>query len=221
MTNTYDPHDRRPIATREKKLVKRVASRLAATGLTANAISMLGMVCGIAAGTAFLLTGAAPEQARIFWIAGAALVQLRLAANMFDGMVALETGGASPLGELYNEVPDRVSDAATLIGLGYAAAAQPELGWAAALAAVLTAYVRAAVKVAGAKQDFCGPMAKPHRMFLVTVGALYCGLAPARWQPALDTGAGIPAAVLGVIILGSLWTTLRRLRHAARELAAP
>ena len=46
----------------------------------------------------------------------------------------------------------------------------------AAILAIFVAYVRAAVKVAGAPQDYSGPMAKPHRMFLVTVTALLCAL---------------------------------------------
>ena len=36
----------------------------------------------------------------------------------------------------------------------------------------MTAYVREVVKSAGAPADFSGPMAKPHRMFWMTVFAL-------------------------------------------------
>ena len=64
--------------------------------------------------------------------------------------------------------------------------AEEALGLGAACAAVFVAYVRAMGKAAGGgavKQEFCGPMAKQQRMFIVTVTALYCGLAPAAWQP--------------------------------------
>ncbi len=44
-----------------------------------------------------------------FWLAGALLVQLRLLANLYDGMVAVLRQIASPVDELFNEVPDRVS----------------------------------------------------------------------------------------------------------------
>jgi len=74
-------------------------------------------------------------------------------------MVATARGTASPIGELYNEVPDRISDAAVFIGLGYAAASQPELGYLAALTSLFTAYIRATARATGAPQDFCGPMA--------------------------------------------------------------
>jgi len=57
-------------------------------------------------------------------------------------MVAIASGTASPVGELYNDVPDRFSDAATFIGLGFAAGGYPMLGWIAAILAIMTAYVR-------------------------------------------------------------------------------
>src|SRR5438132_145918 len=66
---------------------------------------------------------------RTLWVIAAALVQFRLACNMLDGMVAVESGVASPVGELYNEIPDRISDAAALIGLGYAAGGSATLGY--------------------------------------------------------------------------------------------
>ena len=47
-------------------------------------------------------------------------VQLRLLCNLLDGMVAVEGGRSSPVGALYNEVPDRVADSLLLVALGYA-----------------------------------------------------------------------------------------------------
>jgi phosphatidylglycerophosphate synthase len=188
-----------------------------------NAISVAGMLACLAAGTAMVWTAYAPSgtAARAAWIVAAVLVQLRLLANMLDGMVAIRRGVASPVGELYNEVPDRVSDVAALIGLGYAAGGHAALGWAAALAAVFTAYVRAMGKIAGAPQDFGGPMAKPQRMAVVTATALYMGLAPAAWRPDWAWGgvpAGLPAAALAVILAGSVLTAVLRLRRTATVL---
>ena len=121
---------------------------------------------------------------------------------------------------MYNEVPDRISDTAILIGLGYAVGGYVAMGYAAALAAMFTAYVRAMGKVGGAEQQFCGPMAKPQRMFVVTLVALYCGAAPAAWQPMCSTYPehGIAAAALVLIVLGSVITALRRLARIATEL---
>jgi phosphatidylglycerophosphate synthase len=219
MSSTYEPKDRRPIATRERATTKRVAAWLVRRRASANAISVAGMIVGLASGAALAATREGTH-AWIFWLASAALIQLRLAANMLDGMVAVSSGTASPVGELYNEVPDRVSDSATLIGLGFAAGGEALLGFAAALAAMFTAYIRTVGKVAGAPQDFSGPMAKPHRMFLATVTSLYCAIAPAAWQPKY-LGIGIAGWVLAMITAGSIVTALRRLAHSSAILRAP
>jgi phosphatidylglycerophosphate synthase len=212
--------ERRPLASRNWRFSILLAGWLARRGATPNAISLLGMGAGISAGLAFWFTSRgviAPP----FWLLGAALVQLRLLCNLIDGMVAVEAGKGSPVGELYNEVPDRVSDAATLIGLGYAAGGWPVLGFLAAILAVFVAYVRAAVKVAGAPQDYSGPMAKPHRMFVVTVTALLCALVPmARQKEWLGQEWGLPAFALGLIAVGCVFTAIRRLLRAARFLKA-
>jgi phosphatidylglycerophosphate synthase len=151
------------------------------------------------------------------------MIQLRLLANMLDGMVALEQGTASPLGALFNEVPDRISDAATLIGAGYAAGGCPVLGYVAACLAVFLAYLRVQGKVVGAPQEFCGPMAKPQRMFTLTVAAVYAGLAPRNWQPAFAVvpGASTLAVALALVLVGEVMTAGRRLRRIARALRKP
>jgi phosphatidylglycerophosphate synthase len=211
--------NRRPIAVRRWLLFQEMAGLLARAGVSPNAVSLAGMVCGIAAGAALAATSAltAWEQT-LAWLAGALLIQLRLLANMLDGMVAIEHGKASVLGELFNEVPDRISDAATLIGAGYAAGGDVALGYLAACVALFTAYIRAMGKAAGGGNEFCGPMAKQQRMFTVTVLAIYCGLAPAAWQPLDASSRGLMAAGLGLIILLGLVTAWRRLCRIAGQL---
>ncbi len=88
-------------------------------------------------------------------------------------MVAVEGGRGTHTGPLYNEVPDRFSDILLLISAGYAFSSRPEAGWAAAVVALLVAYVRAIAASVGAGQLFMGPMAKQQRMALLT---LVCGL---------------------------------------------
>lgn len=218
-TPPYEASERRPIASRELRTTQAISRWFVRRGMSPNAISLIGMAAGILAGLAFWTTGEASTAglARLAWIAGAALVQLRLLANLFDGMVAISSGKASPVGELYNEVPDRVSDAATLIGLGYSAGGSPTLGFLAALAAVFTAYVRATSKIVGGSQDYCGPMAKPQRMFFVTLCAVYLAVAPQAWQLNWH-GWELPALTLAVIFLGSLLTAARRLLRVAAAL---
>lgn len=211
--------DRRPITSRDRALSKKVAHWLVQRGASPNAISLAGMVAALAAGAALAATPL-PHAPRLAFAAAAVLMTLRLLANMFDGMVAVESGRASPVGELYNEVPDRISDAAIFIGAGYAAGSSAALGYLAACGAIFVAYVRAQGKAIGGPQEFCGPMAKPQRMFLLTACALYCAAAPAHWQPvaSVPAGWGVMAWGLCVVLAGEIWTALRRLRRIARAL---
>ncbi len=212
----YEITDRRPLKSRGWALSNRAARRLAAWGASANAISVGGMLAAFAAGAALAGTAfTTGPAARALWLAAAALCQLRLAANMLDGMVAVERGTASAVGELYNDLPDRAADAAVFVGLGCAAGGVPWIGWAAALGAVMTAYVRCLGKTCGAPADFGGPMAKQHRMLAVTLLGL--------------TGAAVPtvvrewhlaAWVAGAVAIGTIVTCLLRLRRTARALRA-
>jgi phosphatidylglycerophosphate synthase len=212
--SSYSPAeaDRRPIAARQWQTSQRLANALTRAGVSPNAISVAGMACCLAAGAALAATPFLEGWAsRTTWLAAAVLIQLRLLANMLDGMVAVASGRASRVGELYNELPDRISDVAALVGLGYAAGGSMELGFAAAIGAVLTAYVRSLGKAAGAAQQFIGPMAKQQRMFIVTVTAVYAGLAPEAWQHAFP----LPAAALALILAGCVVTAGRRLVRIA------
>ena len=208
--------DRRPIAARSHPLAQSMAAWLVRRDISPDAISIFGLACGVAAGLAFAATGWTHTASAMLGFAGAILILLRLAANMFDGMVALKRGIASPVGELYNEIPDRISDSAILIGVGIAGG-NWGLGAAAALAAVATAYVRAAGKAAGGPSDFSGPMAKQQRMLLIMALGLWSALAPQGWQPVI-AGLELPSLVLIVVIIGCIVTILRRLRRIAGAL---
>ncbi|WP_232480009.1 CDP-alcohol phosphatidyltransferase family protein [Roseomonas sp. KE2513] len=205
--------DRRPIAARNTGPANALAAWLIARRASPNGISAAGMVAGLLAGLALAGTAWWPGVARSLWIAGALLIQLRLLANLMDGMVAIGRGVASPVGELWNEVPDRVSDTAVLLGLGIAAGS-PAWGLAASLAAMATAYIRTTGRAAGAPSDFRGPMAKQQRMALVTALAVWCALTPLSWQGALPFWALIAITSLAAV------TALRRLQGTARALRA-
>ncbi len=211
---TYQVTDRRPIAARKLSFFQNLAPKIAARGITANQISVAGAIAGVLGGSLLALTRFTPlPWSRALWLLAAACVQLRLTANLLDGMVAINSNTASAVGELYNEVPDRISDPATLIGLGYAAGAIPWLGWLAALLAVLTAYIRILGKSANAGTDFSGPMAKQQRMFVVTMLCLFIALTPAAWQHWKPV-----EVALWIIILGSAITCARRLHHISKKL---
>jgi phosphatidylglycerophosphate synthase len=210
--------DRRPLTTRRKRWPHIMAGLLARRRISPNSISIAGLAFGVIAGGLLAATAHVPPIAsRILFLLAAGAIQLRLLCNLLDGLVAIEHAKASRLGELFNEIPDRISDAATLIGAGYAIGGVPSLGYLTACVALFIAYVRAAGKAAGARQEFCGPMAKQQRMFLVTLACVYCGLAPSAWQPTWR-GAGVMSLALSIIITGGLFTAARRLRRIAAAL---
>ena len=198
--------DRRPLASRDTAWARRIASVLARSSVTPNQISTISI--------AFAALGAwALVDARPLALVGAAIcVQLRLLCNLIDGMVAIEGGKQSATGALYNEFPDRVADSLFLVALGYACGV-PWVGWLAALLAALTAYVRATGGALGLGQDFRGPMAKPHRMAVLTVACLV-GAAEMQWN---GTRWALFAAA-AVIAAGSALTCVARARAIARAL---
>ncbi|MEK6239069.1 MAG: CDP-alcohol phosphatidyltransferase family protein [Planctomycetales bacterium] len=214
-----DQSDRRPLNTRQLKFSQTLTNALAKTGATPNMISVVGMLFGVVGGFVLAATRDATYPAAWF-LAGAACIQFRLLCNMLDGMVAEVQNSGSPVGAIYNEVPDRVSDAATLIGGGYAAGGDVVLGFVAACLALFVAYIRAQGKAAGAPQAFHGPMAKPQRMFAVTVACLYAAIAPLSIQPAFGPfpNCSTTAVALSIIIAGELITVVRRLRFIAASL---
>ena len=97
-------------------------------------------------------------------------IQGRLLCNLFDGMVAIDGNNSSLVGDIYNELPDRISDTLLLLPLGYIAIAYPyvvELAWASVFLALFTAYVRSFGTALGIT-TFKGIMAKQKRMALLT-----------------------------------------------------
>ena len=215
---SVDDITRRPLKTRGRKWAMVLARWLAQAGVRPNTISVASVVFAVQAGGCLWLAGRATQawQWSVLLVLAAAGVQLRLLCNMLDGMVAIEGGFRTRSGEIYNELPDRFSDALILAGAAYSVPSVDwtrDLGWVAAVLAVITAYVRALGVGAGAGQQFVGPMAKPHRMAVMTVACLLAALAPGWGQLAW----ALPAA-LGVIVIGCLVTIARRTWRIVGEL---
>lgn len=209
---------RRPIRARDTKWAAATARRLARIGLRPNHISILSAVFGAAGGAAFVMVDFAdsPIAKAVAFVLAAGGIQMRLLCNLFDGMVAVEGGFRTKSGEIYNELPDRFSDAFILAGAGYSCSDiswLPALGWSAAVLALITAYVRALGAAGGTQQYFLGPMAKQHRMAIMTAAAL-ASAAGAFFE----VRGVIVAAALGIIIAGCVVTIGRRCRRIVREL---
>ena len=201
--------NRRPIAARGSGWATSLAAALARSSITPNQISMLSVFFA-AVGAAVLAWTPSP----LALLLCAVGVQLRLACNLLDGMVAMEGGKKTATGAIYNEFPDRIADSLLIVALGYGAG-MPWLGWLGALLAALTAYVRVFGGSLGQAQDFRGPMAKQHRMAVLTI-ACVIGAAEMHWNH--SRYALVVAAIL--IAAGSLLTCITRTRAIASQLHA-
>jgi len=230
-----EPTGRRPLKTRDWPFFKGLAAWLARLGATPNGISFASIVFGCGGGVALAATSHLDGWAlRCGWLAAAVFIQLRLIANLLDGMVAVEGGKGGPTGELWNEAPDRISDAAIFIGAGFAMGSDPLLGMSAALVAVFVAYVRALGASVGAGQIFLGPMAKPHRMAVMTFACVLLAIFPRTSSVPIDTRSvdlelhdtyyvisGLELSftilpfALSIVIAGGVITSIRRFRRIA------
>lgn len=212
---------RRPIKSRSNPMMVGLAKWLSQKNITPNQISLFSMMPAFMAMIALALW----QVSSLLWVQilllliAIAAVQLRLLCNLVDGMVAIEGGKVTPAGELFNEVPDRVSDTFFFVGLGLSLIAPYEtdasyglaLGLLASLFAAFTAYIRVLGVSMGAPAFFSGPFAKQHRMALMSIAliATIVGLFFSFTTEFLWTS-------IIIIIAGSFLTTLRRLQQIYR-----
>ena len=201
---------RRPLASRNTRWAVFAAHALLRTPITPNQISVLGIAFSAIGAWALVAAPRAPWG----FLVGALAIQLRLLCNMLDGMVAVEGQRSSSDGPLYNEVPDRVEDTFFLVAFG-CAAGLTWLGFVAALLAMFTAYIRVLGGSLGLAQDFRGPMAKQHRMAVLTLGCLAAFaenlVGPTRYALQIT---------LVIITVGALVTAGRRILAISLQLGS-
>jgi phosphatidylglycerophosphate synthase len=210
---------RRVLATRSARWAIALAQWLAQRRVRPNAVSVAGVVFAAAASVAFAMSASVEAGPRaMLLIVAAASIQLRLLCNLLDGMIAVEHGFKTRTGDIYNDLPDRLADVAILVGAGYSASAFADgvtLGWAAAVMALFTAYVRLLAGSLGVTQHFIGPMAKQHRMFALTLATLVAVV-----ETLLDAPPRAVHLGLAIIVAGAVVTAYRRTARMVREVNA-
>ena len=210
MTQPDKQDNRRPLATRSAGWAKWLAGVLVKSNISPNQISILSILPALAG--AWILACRASPLSPWLLVLVVLCIQLRLLANMLDGMVAIEGGKQSSVGILYNEIPDRIADSLFIVALGYAIAL-PWLGWLGALLAAKTAYIRVLGGANGLNQSFSGPMAKQHRMFVMSLGCLL-GAAELYFNGSLNT----LVMTAYVIAIGAGITCITRTLAIAKQL---
>lgn len=211
---------RRAIKTRDRKWAQNLAKFVAEkTKLTPNSISVLSVFCAFIAFVGYCGYIIPQYPAKFYFvlpIIAIVGIQSRLLCNLIDGMVAVEGGKKSAVGDIYNEFPDRLSDTLVIAGAGIAGGTYCSVifGLVAALLAMFTAYTRVLGGAVGVNQYFIGPMAKQHRMALLTVANLVCIIG----MSVSNINTYVYPVTLGIVILGCIITVWRRVSKIAEDL---
>ena len=205
--------NRRPIKARSISFIQHFASWLAKTAVTPNQISVLSVVFSLLVPTSFAIFKSGAWSASLVALLG---IQLRLMCTLLDGMVAIEGAKKSVLGDLYNEFPDRIADTVILVGVASIDPADHTLmviAISASLLAIMTAYTRVLGAAIGTKHYFSGPMAKQHRMAILSLSIIVLPLL----KSSFPAGSIVKTALL-IICVGCVLTVIRRLMQISNEL---
>jgi CDP-diacylglycerol---glycerol-3-phosphate 3-phosphatidyltransferase len=193
------------------KVVAPVIGRLARSGVTPDAITIIGTLGAVAGAVGLIATG------HLFW--GAFTVTVFVLLDMLDGALARARGGGSVFGAVLDSTGDRAADAAIFGALVWWFAGRGDnrllvlLALLCLVLGVLTSYIKARAEGVGLSCDV-GVVERTERLILVLVGTGF-------------TGLGIPYALhvtLWVLLVGSAVTVAQRflaVRRAGRGPAAP
>jgi CDP-diacylglycerol--glycerol-3-phosphate 3-phosphatidyltransferase len=176
-----------------------LGGRLARAGISADALTLIGLTLAIAAGA--LVAIGEP-----LW--ALALFAGSLLCDGLDGATARASGRARPAGAILDALSDRVGELALIAGIALAADA-PLFGALAAGSAALPSYLRARAREVGI-DALAGPLDRGGRGLVALIGLI---LAAASLPWALSV-------TLLVIAAGSLLTAARRARLIAQALSA-
>jgi phosphatidylglycerophosphate synthase len=180
-----------------QRMVRPLVDTCLSHGVSADALTLAAIPVAALGGLCLAVSDEAP----LLLVVVPVLAAVRLVLNLIDGQVARESGTTHPMGEVLNEVGDRVSDTLFIGGLAFVAAVGPTLALAAVIAALLASYAGITARAAGAPRQYRGVMSKPGRMIALAVAAPLALLL--HGWPLL--------AAAWIILLGSLLTLLQRL----------
>ena len=140
-----------------------LTARLAASGVTANQVTVAAMLMSVATGA---LLAVFPDEHALFFLLPLVLF-VRMALNAIDGMLAREFGQASTLGMYLNELADIVSDLALILPFALVAPFSPAGVVSFAIAAILVEYAGVLGIPAGIGRNYAGPLGKSDRALVL------------------------------------------------------
>ena len=184
-------------------LLRPVVRRLAATGISANAVTVAAAVMSCVLGALLVVCAQTGRTAAFFALP--VWMLLRMALNAIDGLLAREHHMESTLGAYLNELCDVVSDAALYLPFAFVA----PFGWAGVSAviflSVLSEFAGALGASLGGGRRYDGPMGKSDRAAVFGgLGLLYA------WRGDFgDAWAWCMPIVAGLIVI-NIFTRVRR-----------
>ena len=186
--------------------LRRIEDVLVARRVSPDSLTFAAVGVSLATG-GFIAAGGLLDQP-LLWLAVPPLVLIRLALNALDGSVARRTRTSRPIGAAYNEIGDRLSDAATVGAAAFVT--RPAL----ALGALASCYLASSTGVLAlaltGKRDSGGPAGKADRAAMLALGASAGALA----------GSALPfTIVLAAIAVGGIATAALRLNRVRATLA--
>lgn len=92
--------------------------------------------------------------------------------NGLDGLVSRELGLASSVGEVYNELIDRVSDALIFLSVAYLPNTNNTLGFMTLLVILFSSYLGILSKSAGSERQYGGLTGKTDRIIYISIAGL-------------------------------------------------
>jgi len=184
-----------------EKGLRPIGAQIRRTGITANQLTITGLVMAAAAAVA-IANGSLP--------AGILLLVLTAVPDVLDGAVAKASGTASPRGAFFDSVIDRVSDALLLGGVAwYLDSTQPGriaiLPMAVLAASMLVSYERAKAESLGFDARG-GLMERAERLIFLGFGLLF---------------ASLLVPVLWVMLVLTVFTAVQRFVMVWRQASAP
>ena len=165
---------------------------IARTGVTANALTTLGIV--LTAGATAAVVADRPVLGGWILVAGGLM-------DTFDGAVARANGQSTPFGSFYDSISDRISDGLILAGFTWWLADRPRLFALAAVALVasqVTSYIRAKAESIDLDCSI-GLLERAERAILIMAALVFH-----RW---------LLEPVLWVLAVGSTVTVVQRVHH--------
>ncbi|HUF33565.1 MAG TPA: CDP-alcohol phosphatidyltransferase family protein [Acidimicrobiales bacterium] len=184
-----------------ERRMRPVGSNLRRTGITADHLTLTGIVMAVAAAVA-IGSGALR--------AGVLLLVLTAIPDALDGAVAKASGTASPRGAFFDSVADRVTDALLLGGVAWYLASTHGshivlLPFAVLAASMLISYERAKAEALGFDARG-GIMERAERLVVLGIGLLFDSLL-------------VPVLVLMLVL--TLLTAVQRFAKVWRQASAP